>query len=203
MITVDTAHYSRRERDVATRYVKPWRQRATGFNYQSGMTWDLIKHFKDTHKIPLGLKGIATAEDAKLCVEHGVDMIYVSNHGGRQLDHGRGSLDVLPEVLKAVDGRAKVIVDGGFTRGTDVVKAIALGADLVGLGRMPCFGLAAAGAPGVMRVLELIEDEMRIAMGLLGVSRLAGLDRSYLHLGAPVATTPHLSSAFPLIGEGY
>src|SRR5436190_1891972 len=203
VITVDTAHYSRRERDIATRYVKPWRQRATGLNYQSGMTWDLIKHVKDTHAIPLGLKGIATAEDAELCVQHGVDMVYVSNHGGRQLDHGRGSMDVLPEVLKAVNGRAKVIVDGGFTRGTDVVKAIALGADLVGLGRLPCYGLAAAGAPGVVRVLELLEDEMTIALGLLGVDRLAGLDRSYLHQGAPPVTLPHVRSAFPLLGEGY
>jgi glycolate oxidase len=202
VITVDTAHYSRRERDIATRFVKPWRQRATGFTYQSGMTWDLIKHVKDRHTIPLGLKGIATAEDAALCVEHGVDMVYVSNHGGRQLDHGRGSLDVLPEVLQAVSGRAKVIIDGGFTRGTDVVKAIAMGADLVGLGRLPCYGLAAAGASGVVRVLELLEDEMRICLGLLGVNRLAGLDRSYLHAATPVAPA-HATSAFPLIGEGY
>jgi isopentenyl diphosphate isomerase/L-lactate dehydrogenase-like FMN-dependent dehydrogenase len=203
VITVDTAHYSRRERDIATRLVKPWRQRATGFNYQSGMTWDLIKHFKDTHAaIPLGLKGIATAEDAALCVEHGVDLVYVSNHGGRQLDHGRGSMDVLPEILESVNGRAKVIVDGSFTRGTDVVKAIAMGADLVGIGRLPCYGLAAAGAPGVVRVLELLEDEVRICLGLLGVDRLAGLDRSYLHAATPVGP-PSSLSALPLIGEGY
>jgi glycolate oxidase len=202
-ITVDTAHYSRRERDIATRYVKPWRQRATGFEYQSGMTWDLVKRFKDTHAIPLGLKGIATAEDAVLCVEHGVDLVYVSNHGGRQLDHGRGSLDVLPEVLQAVNGRARVIVDGGFGRGTDVVKAIALGADLVGLGRLPCYGLAAAGQAGLVRVLELLEDEVKIALGLLGVARLDALNRSYLHPAAPIVTPPHATSAFPLLGEGY
>jgi glycolate oxidase len=201
-ITVDTAHYSRRERDIATRFVKPWRQRATGFNYQSGMTWDLVKHFKDTHAIALGLKGIATAEDAALCVEHGVDMVYVSNHGGRQLDHGRGSMDVLPEVLQAVNGRARVIIDGGFVRGTDVVKAIAMGADLVGLGRLPCYGLAAAGQAGLVRVLELVEEEMRICLSLLGVDRLAALDRSYLHAAAPV-TPAHVTSAFPLLGEGY
>jgi glycolate oxidase len=201
-ITVDTAHYSRRERDIATRFVKPWRQRATGFNYQSGMTWDLVKHFKDTHAIALGLKGIATAEDAALCVEHGVDMVYVSNHGGRQLDHGRGSIDVLPEVLQAVNGRARVIIDGGFVRGTDVVKAIAMGADLVGLGRLPCYGLAAAGQAGLVRVLELVEEEMRICLSLLGVDCLAALDRSYLHAAAPV-TPAHVTSAFPLLGEGY
>src|SRR5204863_523097 len=83
-----------------------------------------------------------------IACEHGVDVVYVSNHGGRQLDHGRGSPDVLPEVVKAVAGRARIIVDGAFQRGTDVVKALALGADLVGLGRLPCIGLAAAGVPG-------------------------------------------------------
>jgi len=202
-ITVDTAHYSRRERDIATRFVKPWRQRATGFAFQAGMTWDLVKHFKDTFSIPLGLKGIATAEDAALCVEHGVDFVYVSNHGGRQLDHGRGSMDVLPEVLEAVNGRARVVVDGAFYRGADVVKAIAMGADLVGLGRLPCFGLAAASVPGLIRVLELIEEEIKIALSLLGVDRLSALDRSYLHRGAPPVVPAHVMSAFPLIGEGY
>jgi glycolate oxidase len=201
-ITVDTAHYSRRERDISTRYVKPWRQRATGFEYQSGMTWDLIKHVKDTCKIPLILKGIGTAEDAALCCEHGIDVVYVSNHGGRQLDHGRGSMDVLPEVIQAVAGRARVMVDGAFTRGTDVVKAIAMGADLVGIGRLPCFGLAAAGQAGLVRALELLEDEIRICMGLLGVDRLAVLDRAYLHPATPV-TPAHVTSAFPLLGEGY
>jgi glycolate oxidase len=129
--------------------------------------------------------------------------VYVSNHGGRQLDQGRGSTDVLPEVVKAVAGRARVIVDGAFQRGTDVVKAIALGADLVGLGRLPCLGLAAAGAPGLVRTLELLEDEIRICMGLLGVNRLGDLDASYLHAAPPVAP-PHVTSAFPLLdGEDY
>src|SRR6185312_14764939 len=144
-ITVDTASYSRRERDIAARFVKPWRTAATGHNHQASFSWDNVKRFKDKHRIPLILKGIATAEDAALCCEHGVEVVYVSNHGGRQLDHGRGAMDVLPEVVQAVGGRARVIVDGCFQRGTDVVKALALGADLVGMGRMPCFGLAAAG----------------------------------------------------------
>ena len=106
-MTVDTASYSRRERDLARRFVKPWRLRATGFDYQAGLSWSNVKRFKDTHpSVPLILKGIATAEDAAIAVEHGVDVVYVSNHGGRQLDQGRGSLDVLPEVVKAVGGRA-------------------------------------------------------------------------------------------------
>jgi glycolate oxidase len=202
-LTVDTAHYSRRERDLAKRFVKPWRQRATGMSFQAALSWDHVKRFKDRHDIPLILKGIATAEDAALACEHGVDVVYVSNHGGRQLDHGRGSLDVLPEVVQAVAGRAGVMVDGSFYRGTDVVKAIALGAQIVGMGRMPCYGLAAGGQEGLERVFEIVEDEITICMGLLGVDSLARLDRSYLHLGAPVVRTPGPRSAFPLIEEGY
>ena len=85
-LTVDTASYSRRERDLARRFVKPWRLRATGFDYQAGLSWTQVKRFKDTHDVPLILKGIATAEDAALACEHGVDVVYLSNHGGRQLD---------------------------------------------------------------------------------------------------------------------
>src|SRR5688572_29150322 len=196
-LTVDTAWYSRRERDLARRFVKPWRLRATGHDYQAALSWDHVKRFKDRHAVPLILKGIATGEDAALACEHGVDVVYVSNHGGRQLDQGRGSLDVLPEVVKAVGGRARIIVEGCFQRGTDVVKALALGADLVGMGRMPCFGLAAAGAAGCVRMLELLEDEIRIALALLGVDRVSALDGSYLHPAPPV-TFPGVFSAFPL-----
>ncbi|OGK77481.1 MAG: alpha-hydroxy-acid oxidizing enzyme, partial [Candidatus Rokubacteria bacterium GWA2_70_23] len=156
-LTVDTAVYSRRERDLARRFVKPWRVRATGVDYQAGLTWDHVKRFKDTHAIPLILKGIATAEDAALACDLGVDGLYVSNHGGRQLDHGRGTTEALPEVVAAVGGRATIIVDGGFLRGTDIVKAVALGAAAVGIGRLACFGLAAAGQAGLVRVLELLE----------------------------------------------
>ncbi len=201
-LTVDTAAYSRRERDLAKRFVKPWRVRASGFDFQASLSWDHVKRFKDTHDIPLILKGIATGEDAALAREHGVDVVYVSNHGGRQLDHGRGSIDVLPEVVAAVEGHAAVMVDGGFLRGTDVVKAIALGAQCVGVGRLECLGLAAAGVPGLVRALELLEDEIRIALGLMGAASLAALDRSYLHAATPVVPA-HAVSAFPLLEEGY
>jgi glycolate oxidase len=197
-MTVDTAMYSRRERDLARRFVKPWRVRATGQDFQAALSWDNVKRFKDRHDLPLILKGIATGEDAAIACDLGVEGVYVSNHGGRQLDHGRGALDVLPEVVKAVDGRATVIVDGGFMRGTDVVKGIALGAQVVGLGRLTCMGLAAAGEAGLVRALELLEDEIRIAMGLLGVHSLDMLDGSYLH-PAPAVTPPHVTSAFPLL----
>jgi glycolate oxidase len=108
-------------------------------------------------------------------------------------------MDVLPEVLEAVGGKARVVIDGSFSRGTDVVKAIALGADAVAIGRMYCYGLAADGDSGVYRVLEILEQEIAVAMALLGVTSLRGLDRSYLHFGAPVVTQPHVHSAFPLL----
>ena len=201
-LTVDTASYSRRERDLAKRFVKPWRVRAGGFNFQAGLCWDHVKRFKDLHDIPLILKGIATAEDATLACDHGVEAIYVSNHGGRQLDHGRGTMEVLPEVVAAVGNRATIMVDGGFMRGTDVVKAIAMGAHCVGVGRLECLGLAAAGVPGLVRALELLEDEVRICLALLGVNSLGALDRSYLAAATPVSH-PHVTSAFPLLEEGY
>ena len=197
-LTVDTAHYSRRERDVAKRFVTLGRRRATGRTFQAALDWHTVKRIRSKFDIPLALKGIATAEDAQIAVEHGVDWIYVSNHGGRQLDHGRGAMDVLPEIVEAAAGRAKIIVDGGFCRGTDIVKAIAAGAHLVGLGRMQCYGLAAGGQAGVVRMLELMEDEVQRCLGLLGVTACSELDRSYLHAAMP--TNPaHVLSAFPLL----
>ena len=197
-MTVDSAHYSRRERDIDKRFVKPWRQGATGMSWQAALSWDQVKRFKDTHDIPLILKGIATAEDAAIACEHGVEGVYVSNHGGRQLDHGLGSLAVLPEVVRVVDNRATVIVDGGFMRGTDVVKAIALGAQMVGLGRLQCLGLAAAGQAGLERALELLEEEVKICLGLLGVTTYGQLDESFVR-PAPVVADPGALSAFPLL----
>jgi isopentenyl diphosphate isomerase/L-lactate dehydrogenase-like FMN-dependent dehydrogenase len=195
-LTVDTAHYSRRERDIAKRHITGGRRRASGREFQAALDWRTVDRIKSKFKIPLAIKGIATAEDAKLSLDHGVDFVYVSNHGGRQLDHGRGSIDVLPEIVEAVAGRAKIIIDGGFYRGSDVVKAIALGAHLVGLGRMQCYGLAAAGQPGIVRMLELLEDEMIRSMGLLGATSLGKLDASYLHAAAP-ANPASVFSAFP------
>src|SRR6202171_1519953 len=101
-LTVATAHYSRRERDIAKRYVRASRVRATGGDFQKGLEWRTVKLIKDKYKIPLVIKGIATAEDAVIALDHGVEWIYVSNHGGRQLDHGRGAMQVLPEIVSAV-----------------------------------------------------------------------------------------------------
>src|SRR5690349_15864895 len=199
-LTVDVAMYSRRERDLLGRFIKPWRARAAeGKRFQSGLSWTQVKRFKDKHpEVPLIIKGVATAEDAEFCVEHGVQVVYVSNHGGRQLDHGLGSTAVLPEVLKAVDGRAEVWVDGGFMRGTDVVKAIALGAKAVGIGRLTGLSLGAAGAPGLVRALQLLEEEVRICLGLLGVTSLAEVSSKHVTM-APAVTAPDTFSAFPLM----
>ena len=203
-ITIDTAMLSRRERDVAKRFRAPWRTRSVGMEYQAGLNWQNIETFKSRHNIPLILKGIATAEDAARAVEAGVEAVYVSNHGGRQLDHGRGSLDGLPEVVQAVAGRAKIYIDGGFSRGTDILKAIALGADLVVIGRLYLYALAADGAPGIARLLEILEDEITAALGLCGVTSFADLNPTYVHPAPPV-TEPQIHSAFPLLrlGEGY
>jgi glycolate oxidase len=203
-LTVDVAMYSRRERDLVGRFIKPWRATApAGSSFQSALSWSQVKRFKDKHsdkRLPLIIKGIATAEDAEIAVQHGVEVIYCSNHGGRQLDHGLGSAAVLPEIVRAVAGRAEVWVDGGFMRGTDIVKAIALGAKTVGLGRLPCLALAAAGAPGLARALEILENEVQTCLGLLGVTSFAELTPQHLTAAAP-AGEPHVFSAFPLLGE--
>jgi glycolate oxidase len=200
-LTVDTAIYSRRERDIARRFAKPWRATATGDaqRYQAALNWDDVKRIKDAHPdMPLILKGIGTGEDAVIACEHGVEVVYVSNHGGRQLDAGRGSIEVLPEVVQAVAGRAKVWVDGGFSRGTDIVKALCLGAECVGLGRLYCYALAADGAAGVVRLLEILENEFRSALGLLGVTSVGQLGPGFVAPAMPT-NLPHVHSAFPLL----
>ncbi len=200
-LTVDSAFYSRRERDLAGRFAKPWRPvDNSGMQFQAALSWTQVKRYKAKHDLPLILKGIATAEDAEIAVREGVEVVYVSNHGGRQLDHGLGSAAVLPEVLQAVNGRAEVWVDGGFMRGSDIVKAIALGARTVGIGRLACLGLAAAGVPGLVRALELLEEEVRICLGLLGVTSFAGLTPRHVTAAPPVFET-HVLSAFPLLDE--
>ena len=208
-ITVDSAHYSRRERDIAKRYVKKWRARVgeSGVRYQSSITWDHVTHFKKKYPdYPLILKGIATAEDAIMAIDHGVDGVYISNHGGRQLDFGRGSIDVLPEVVDAAKGKATIYVDGSIMRGSDVVKAIALGADIVGMGRMQGWALAAGGVEACIRMLEIVEYEIKTCMGLIGVTSLDKLDGSLLYRDSNIVVEPNQFSALPLLSfedDGY
>ena len=195
-LTVDTDSYSRRERDIAKRHQRRRVRVDDARVFQARFNWRDVERIKRNSTIPLIIKGIATPEDAKIAVDHGVDCVYVSNHGGRQLDQGVGSIEVLPEVVEAVAGRASVMVDGSITRGTDVVKAITLGADAVVVGRLYVYGLAAAGGPGVFRLFEILEDEIRICLSLLGVTGYAELDKSYIRAARPVVPA-HVHSPFP------
>jgi len=194
-LTVDTAHYSRRERQMMNRWLPPSKRLESQRIYQAMVTWEMMAAIKKIANIPFILKNVATAEDAKIAVDHGVDVVYVSNHGGRQLDQGRGTMDILPEVVAAVNGKADVLLDGSVLRGTDVIKAIALGAKAVTIGKLQGWGLAAGGSAGLVRVLELLEEELIIDMGLLGVTRIDQIDAKYV-CQAPPVTFPHEMSAF-------
>ena len=201
-LTVDLDAYGRRERDLAKRYRTTSRQSASGFEHQMRFSWKDIDRIKSYCHLPIIIKGIATKEDALLAVEHGVEVVYVSNHGGRQLDYGLGGLNVLPEISEAIGDNAKVIFDGGIMRGTDVVKAIALGADCVGIGRLQGFAAAAGGSKAIVRMLELLELEISTALRLLGVNSIFDLDDTYLSKDYSFGKLNALS-AFPLIDEGY
>ncbi|MGH7263439.1 MAG: alpha-hydroxy acid oxidase [Candidatus Rokuibacteriota bacterium] len=219
-LVTDAPYYARRERDLMNRFVSPSSRSVPYARLQhlmrqgralpegpetvnTGMdgarlTWETVDRIKARAGLPLVLKGIVTAKDATLAVEHGVDALYVSNHGGRQLDHGRATMDVLPEILAAVAGRAEVIVDGGFLRGSDILKAVATGARAVGLGKLQCWALAAAGEEGLVRALEILEEELIVDMGLLGVTALDQLDPDYLCPVQPLGPAHPLSS-FPAV----
>ncbi|MGI9259118.1 MAG: alpha-hydroxy acid oxidase, partial [Gammaproteobacteria bacterium] len=144
------------------------------------MDWAFVERLKNLTSMRVVLKGIVTHEDATLAVEHGVDGLIVSNHGGRAIDSRRATIDSLPEVVDAVDGRIPVLVDGGFRRGTDIFKALAIGADAVCIGRPYLWGLTAFGQSGVERVLEILDRELRIMMQQAGTPTLADITRSSL-----------------------
>jgi 4-hydroxymandelate oxidase len=144
------------------------------------MNWDYVKQLRDTMTVKLFLKGIVTREDAQLAVEHGVDGLMVSNHGGRAEETLRSTIESLPEVIEGVAGKIPVIVDGGIRRGTDIFKALALGATAVGIGRPYAWGLAAFGQPGVEAVLEILRRELRTIMRQAGTTSIAGISRAYV-----------------------
>ena len=147
--------------------------------------WQLFDDLRPMCEVPMLAKGILTGEGAKRCLEHGVDGIVVSNHGGRALDYGPSSLEVLEEVVQAVDGRVPVLIDSGFRRGTDVLKALALGADAVCLGRASRWGLGAFGEAGAQKVLELVNAELRQAMAAAGVASLDQIHRGLVKTNFP------------------
>ncbi len=198
VLTVDAQLWGRRERDVRNRFQLPVGVSMKNLlpagmehlpseaddsglaAYVAGMfdpslDWKDVEWLMGITELPLLVKGIVHPEDARLAAELGVAGVIVSNHGGRQLDTAPATIDALPEVVEAVDGRVPVLVDGGIRRGTDVVKALALGAQAVGVGRPVLWGLAVNGEEGVARVLELLRYETELAMGLCGCASVAQL----------------------------
>ena len=150
------------------------RSRFAGLN-DASLTWDVVKRLRDATNMKILLKGIVTAEDAELCLEHGVDGIVVSNHGGRAEESGIGTIDSLPEVAGVIAGRIPVIMDSGIRRGVDIFKALALGADAILIGRAYLWGLAAFGEEGVEAVLRILRAELKLAMQLAGTPSLGDI----------------------------
>jgi isopentenyl diphosphate isomerase/L-lactate dehydrogenase-like FMN-dependent dehydrogenase len=146
--------------------------------HDPSVDWDDLAWFRSLWPGPLAIKGIMTAEDARRAVAEGIEGIIVSNHGGRQLDSLPSAIEVLPEIVDAVGGRAEIVLDGGVRRGTDVVKALALGARACMIGRPMLYGLAAGGQPGVERAIEILQNEIDRTLALIGRPSLANLDRS-------------------------
>jgi len=199
VLTVDTPVLGRRERDLRYSQVIPPHVKAVHFEQEDDpkrvpdeerslgnfinqpfITWDDIAWLRSLSPLPLIPKGIVRADDAKRAIDEGAAAIWVSNHGGRQLDTSIATADALPSIAEAVAKQVPIIVDGGVRRGTDVLKALALGADVVALGRPQLWGLAADGENGVRAVLDLLRNELSLAMALAGCKNLSEIDRSLL-----------------------
>lgn len=177
-LTVDFPVAGLRHRDTRSGFEMPIGLPHDDLVFDPNLTWDDLAWIRELAGVPLLVKGILTADDAILALEHGADGIVVSNHGGRQLDGAIPSLRALPEVAEAVGGRIPVLMDGGVRRGTDVLKALALGASAVGVGRPICWGLAVDGETGVHAVLDILRAEFENAMTLSGVRTIAEIDRA-------------------------
>lgn len=197
-LTIDFPYFAPRDREVHNKFDFAWSSNKDGvppnpnvttarqipavagmiYPFVTGMTWKTMDWLHSATKLPIVMKGIVTAEDASAAVQHGAQAIIVSNHGGRTLDGMIPTLYALPEVVAAVNGRVPVLMDGGIRRGSDVVKAMALGAKAVLIGRPYYWGLAAFGQVGVQRVIEMLHGEMMVAMAQSGIPNLAAFDRS-------------------------
>jgi isopentenyl diphosphate isomerase/L-lactate dehydrogenase-like FMN-dependent dehydrogenase len=180
VLTVDSPRWGRKEQAIRSGFHIPFKANFTDEVDEEdvSLTWESLDWLRSLTSLPIILKGILTAEDAALAVQHGVDGIIVSNHGGRQLDSVSPGIEALPEVAEAVGGYCELYLDGGIRRGTDVLKALALGARAVLVGRPVLWGLAVNGADGVYHVLELLRAELELAMVLAGQPRLSDIDRS-------------------------
>jgi len=204
-LTLDSTVRAKRERNIRNQYSSPsspnyeglevsenaWQMSSDaprGVNnlIDRAATWPYVEWLAAHTPLPLVVKGIMTAEDARLCAEHGVKALIVSNHGARQLDTTFASIEVLPEVVDAVQGQCEVYLDGGIRRGTDVLKALALGARAVLIGRPLFWGLAVDGEMGVQAVLKMLRDELEMAMGMCGRPTIASIDRSLLGVVSPL-----------------
>jgi isopentenyl diphosphate isomerase/L-lactate dehydrogenase-like FMN-dependent dehydrogenase len=186
-LTVDSAWYGRRERDLRRGFQWPAEAAPTrlrgeldeqAFLRQRAVTWDEVAWLRSITALPVVIKGLVRGDDARLAVEHGAAGVVVSNHGGRQLDGALAAVEALPEVVEAVAGGAEVYMDGGVRRGTDVLKALALGARAVFVGRPVLWGLAVDGEAGARRVLELLRFELETAMALCGCREVSEIDGS-------------------------
>jgi glycolate oxidase len=195
-LTADSSGSARRERDLHSRHA-----RATGARpnlpddareteaFQVRFTWQDFDWLRSMTRLPLILKGVLTTEDAVEAVERGADAIYVSNHGGRELDHNPSSMEVLPEIVAAVGDRAEVYVDSGFLHAADVIKALALGARAVGLGKLQVWGIAAGGEAGLEQTLDILEDELVHDLRHLGAASVGELCPAYVRPSIPTGLT--------------
>jgi len=183
-LTVDSAVYGRRERDLRGGFRpldKPGRPSldrivgAESRESRAGFTWEHLAWLREQTRLPLMLKGVLDDRDAARAVDEGIDALYISNHGGRQLDHAPATTAVLPEIAAAVGGRVPILVDSGYQRGTDIIKGCALGATAVGLGKLQGWALAAGGDTALERVFALLEKELTTSLALLGVPAVRDL----------------------------
>ncbi len=202
-MTTDIMYVSHRDRNIRNRFDRSWCETGIPARDAQGKlpqstapervaifpsrrsptpTWENLEEFCSLTKLPVVIKGILTAEDTERCVKAGAKGVIVSNHGARQLDHVGGTIEALPEVVKAANGKISVLIDGGIRRGTDILCALALGADAVCIARPYLYGLAAFGQRGVERVIELLHTELALDMGLAGVPDLASIDSSLVRI---------------------
>jgi isopentenyl diphosphate isomerase/L-lactate dehydrogenase-like FMN-dependent dehydrogenase len=195
-VTVDSPVIGRRDSSLASGFTWSVPEDGTGvarhghdYAYRRKFTWAELAWLCARTRLPVVVKGVMTAADATEAIECGVTGVYVSNHGGRMVDHAVSTIEVLGEVVEAVAGQAEVAVDSGFTRGAEVCKALALGARAVGIGRLQCWGLALGGAPALTRVLEILHDEIGTTMANIGAGSVADITPDHVRWSIPAPPT--------------